>query len=256
MAKADGIKTLDAATFERLKENVKNSKARKLIHNDAMKDAHVIAERQMDRAKIIDKSQAGDAFDGMMNSYSTSQRNANHSQLNDEIGQDGVQYDQMLQQRMQNLKENMSKQSVGEGLGLVQRPMGTYNAPMAVNFLPKEITESFKKNPINDSKLNPSQPVLDRLGITNGAKEFVNEQSIRNDERFASQGVDYSLIKTIVESVVKKYASALNKKIISEGKTRSKLGMSELKPVKIGDKSGFVAPDGSVYVKLQKKVKL
>lgn len=70
-------------------------------------------------------------------------------------------------------------------------------------------------------------------------------QNVINEQ--TTNGVDYGLIKTIIESVVKKYANALNKRIISENKSTAKGNISELKAMKIGNKFSFISENGDVY---------
>lgn len=249
MAGADTISTLDSSAFETIKQNARNSKARKLIHQDALQDSHIIAERQRDRGNFLknSKSLAGDAFDMMEDTYSTS---SNRHAVNEEVGQAGIQYDQMLEQRMAKLQQGMNQQQMSGGLGLVnQNRLVQEEAPRAAKFLPKEIVEAFKQNPINNDPLDTSnmsandevQEVKQIMKNSNNlpTQKVLNEQT--------TNGVDYGLIKTIIESAVKKYANALNKRIISENKSTAKGNISELKAMKIGNKFSFISENGDIY---------
>ena len=249
MAGADTITALDSSAFETIKQNARNSKARKLIHQDALQDSHIIAERQRDRGNFLknSKSLAGDAFDMMEDSYSTS--SSRHA-VNEEVGQAGIQYDQMLEQRMAKLQQGMNQQQMSGGLGLVnQNRLVQEEAPRASKFLPKEIVEAFKQNPINNGPLDASnmsandevQEVKQIMKNSNNlpTQKVLNEQT--------TNGVDYGLIKTIIESAVKKYANALNKRIISENKSTAKGNISELKAMKIGNKFSFISENGDIY---------
>jgi hypothetical protein len=62
----------------------------------------------------------------------------------------------------------------------------------------------------------------------------------------ASNGVDYSLIKTIVESTMKKYLGAYMKKYLNEGKIINE-NSSELKAIKLGNKFSFITDNGDLY---------
>lgn len=214
MGAADNITTLDTSSFNLIKEKVMNSKARKLIHNDALQDSHVIAERKKDRGNFLKKSKtlAGDSFDIMMDNYSNS---SNNIVENDEKYDS---YDNMMQDRMAKLKENIGNNR-----------MAINENNSAGRFLPKEIIENFK----------------------NGQNELEETNFIENSNNINSNSnhgnVDYSLIKDIVENTIKKYANALNKRIINESKSTAKGNISDLKAMKIGDKFSFIAENGDIY---------
>lgn len=235
MPAADNIEQLDSAAFARIKENARNSKALKLIQDDAAKDSHVIAERQRERLNFLNnsKSLAGDAFDAMENGYTSSPKQGNLSNLNEEIGQQGQQYDQMLNERLENLKKSANKQL------MQQNPILQDTTPPASSFLPKEIIESFSKNPIDESIIENNNQTV-QTPVTKKSQSIYNEQKTKSN-------VDYSLIQKIVESTVKKYISALNKKIISESKLHNVSNISELKAMKIGKQFSFITEDGSIY---------
>ena len=246
MAAADNITTLDNSAFARIKQNARNSKARKLIHEDAKNDAHIIAERQKERSNFLKSSNslANDAFDSMEDSYATSTNRTQQGQINEEIGAAGLQYDQMLQQRMAKLQQSMNNQvqnTMNSGLGLIQQNRIVEDAPKASNFLPKEILEQFKSNPIDAEALNPNKSVLDTIGATN---DYVNEQQMAQ-ETTTNNVIDYNMIQNIVETAVKKYAKALNKSLLNENKASN--GSNNLKAMKIGNKFSFISENGDVY---------
>lgn len=245
MAGADTITALDSSAFETIKQNARNSKARKLIHQDALQDSHIIAERQRDRGNFLknSKSLAGDAFDMMEDTYSTS---SNRHDVNEEVGQAGIQYDQMLEQRMAKLQQGMNQQQMSGGLGLVnQNRLVQEEAPRASKFLPKEIVEAFKQNPIGNDPINTSNDEVQEVKQIMKNSNNLPTQNVINEQ--TTNGVDYGLIKTIIESAVKKYANALNKRIISENKSTAKGNISELKAMKIGNKFSFISENGDIY---------
>ena len=245
MAGADTITALDSSAFETIKQNARNSKARKLIHQDALQDSHIIAERQRDRGNFLknSKSLAGDAFDMMEDTYSTS---SNRYAVNEEVGQAGIQYDQMLEQRMAKLQRGMNQQQMSGGLGLVnQNRLVQEEAPRASKFLPKEIVEAFKQNPIGNDPIDASNDEVQEVKQIMKNSNNLPTQKVLNEQ--TTNGVDYGLIKTIIESAVKKYANALNKRIISENKSTAKGNISELKAMKIGNKFSFISENGDIY---------
>ena len=243
MAGADTITTLDTSAFAAIKQKAINSKARKLIHQDALQDSHIIAERQRDRGNFLknSKSLAGDAFDMMEDSYSKSQKTP---LIDEEIGQAGLQYEQMLEARMNKLRQGANQKSMNNGLGLINNNRQTQDLPRAAQFLPKEITEAFKQNAIGHEQFNSNNEIEEAKQIMQMTNNSLSQKVINEQQ---TNGVDYSLIKTIIEDTVKKYANALNKKIINENKTTAKGNIKNLKSMKIGDKFSFIAENGDIY---------
>lgn len=128
--------------------------------------------------------------------------------------------------------------------------------------LPNEILESFKNKQIDTTLLNGGMgktngSVLDQLdALTNGKvlnesnvnqikKQIKEESIIANPIQNTSQGIDYSMIKMIVEECVRKYTSSVNKKIINEINSRQDLGT--LQAMKIGNKFSFITSNGDLY---------
>lgn len=128
--------------------------------------------------------------------------------------------------------------------------------------LPNEILESFKNKQIDTTLLNGGMgktngSVLDQLdALTNGKvlnesnvnqikKQIKEESIIAKPIQNTSQGIDYSMIKMIVEECVRKYTSSVNKKIINEINSRQDLGT--LQAMKIGNKFSFITSNGDLY---------
>lgn len=124
--------------------------------------------------------------------------------------------------------------------------------------VPSVIRESFAADPGFDesiammnmlsapgdlSMLAPASPAPQRQAVTE------NVQQASQPVQYQQQ-VDYPMIRTIVEEIVRKYASSLNKKIINE----SKGGTSSLNTMVIGDKFKFLDDAGNVYECAMKKV--
>ena len=121
--------------------------------------------------------------------------------------------------------------------------------------LPKEIIESMINNPINNEMDNIMASMTpENMGIQKNVIPQPKKQVIREEVTSAPsqvQGVDYSLIKTIVEDVVRKYSNAIAKKVINESKGSD--GM--LKAMKIGEKFSFITDSGDIYEATLKKKK-
>ena len=113
--------------------------------------------------------------------------------------------------------------------------------------LPKEIVESFANNVIDPSSLEGGS-VLDAVNVEVPQKKVIKEDTRPQVSQTipSAGGIDYSLIKTIVESAVKKYVGAYTKKILSEG-VGSKSGGSELKAIRLGESFNFITNDGDLY---------
>lgn len=132
--------------------------------------------------------------------------------------------------------------------------------------LPSAILESFRNNPIDESALytsmgGGSDDSLDFLmeGINREVPRTVEKptQEVRNiinesmhPQQPMSQGIDYPMIRTIVEDIVRKYATSLNKKIISEGKQST----NEINTIALGKTFKFLSNDGTIYECTMKKV--
>ena len=114
----------------------------------------------------------------------------------------------------------------------------------------KAILESFRDNP--GTPVDMPKSVLDGLGLERLDEIRQETEQIRMEPMTnlgGQGGVDYSLIRTIVNEAVqenvKKYISALSKKLISEGVVAG--GGSSVQALKIGDKFSFITENGDVY---------
>ena len=115
--------------------------------------------------------------------------------------------------------------------------------------MPKAVLESFRQNPGKEASIS----VLGGLDISQfqqqPQKSIVQEQSVQQHPAMAQVGgIDYSLLKTIINEAVqenvKKYMSALSKKLISEG-----IGGkgNEIQAIKIGKKLSIITENGDIY---------
>ena len=211
--------------------NAVKDKARKMIHEDAKKDAHIIKARQADRnnPKFF-SDQPVDAY-SQVTSFNGSSQSINESYADN---------DNELYSAMDNrMKQYMENRQMSQ-----QMPMVQTQAPTMVNKgLPKEILESFSNNYIDQSVFDPGRPVLDRIGVTNGSQpQQITEtvQTYQSAPQANAGKIDYELIKSIVESAVKKYVNALGKKMLTEN--------NDLSMIQIGEKKiNLVTKDGNVY---------
>ena len=116
--------------------------------------------------------------------------------------------------------------------------------------MPKAVLESFRQNPGKEASIS----VLGGLDISQFQKQqpqknVVQEQMVQQQQAMTQVGgVDYSLLKTIINEAVqenvKKYMSALSKKLISEG-----IGGkgNEIQAIKIGKKLSIITENGDIY---------
>lgn len=213
---------IDINKFEQIK-----NKARKMIAEDAKKDSAIIKARTADRNNPkFYSDQPSDAYSKISSFNNSSQQNINESYYDDN------------NDALYNAMDNKMKQFVE---GRQQQPQYVQQTPVQINKgLPKEILESFSNNYIDQSAFDPNMPILDKMGITGD-----NIQQQQEQKQISNGKVDYELIKSIVESTVKKYINALGKKMLNENKTSDD---TNIKAVQFtGDKFVFVTKGGDLY---------
>ena len=134
------------------------------------------------------------------------------------------------------------------------RPINTSRLSESAKHIPREILESFATNKIDDSALLDgvfdSQNALSMLdeGVQAKPKAKVTESvQAQPIQQVLTQSVDYPMIRTIVEDVVRKQIGALSKKMLNESKT------SDISTITLGKTFKFLAKNGDIYeAKLQK----
>ena len=231
-------------------KNAIMEKARRMIQADAKKDAHIIKERQMDRAAFNEKAGrfgggVATEFDNLMSSYSvkpTTTSVINESQYVDDSE------DRLYQEYENKMAQYSQKQQMSENT-LAANPFGqmsmnSITGASSKSKLPKEILESFSKNYIDESALDPR---LANLGNIELPKQKVVEQKASKpiEKPMQNGGVDYEIIKSIVESSVKKYMGALSKKLLNEAKQSNNNGIAAIQF--LGDKFSFIMKNGDLY---------
>ena len=134
------------------------------------------------------------------------------------------------------------------------RPIDTSRLSESAKHIPREILESFATNKIDDSALLDgvfdSQNALSMLdeGVQAKPKAKVTESvQAQPIQQVLTQSVDYPMIRTIVEDVVRKQIGALSKTMLNESKT------SDISTITLGKTFKFLAKNGDIYeAKLQK----
>lgn len=129
------------------------------------------------------------------------------------------------------------------------------NQESAASKVPSIIRESFMNNPIDDSELykafGDQGDGRSLEFLTNGITESAPRQQVQQQPTQVAQGgIDYSVIRSIVEESVRKYTSSLGKKLLSEGKQ----GSSTVSTIALGETFKFLDGDGNIYECKMKKV--
>lgn len=226
-----------ASKFDAIKD-----KARKLIHEDALKDSHIIKERNADRAKFVMRSGAGAVatpFDNYAPSYGSN--NTNVSMVAEGFVDNSQE---ALNNAMDAQMQAFLNKNQSNSASVVMKPS---QMPEKINKrLPSEIIESFSKNFINENEM----PILDRLGVTDGYQKIEPQNTIQPTltENASNVGkIDYELIKTIVEGTVKKYMSAATKKLLNEQKSLLNENGNIAALQFTGDKFVLITKGGDLY---------
>ena len=132
------------------------------------------------------------------------------------------------------------------------REFNTSRMSQAAANVPSVIRESFQAHPpVSQNEITSS--VLDDVfgDIIPKPKNTVNEEEARTEVRpavqYASQ-IDYPMIRTIVEEIVRKYTSSLSKKMLNEG------NKNEVNTIALGKTFKFLDSEGNIYECTMKKV--
>ena len=167
----------------------------------------------------------------------------------------------MMTEELMTTSRDRSKQGP-----IVSREMGE-NA----HKVPAAIREAFMANPIDDSQLyealgeqgdgrslsflTEGMTPKQQVAAPQNVRQIVNEgmgtqQYIQQPQMQVTQQIDYPMIRTIVEEIVRKYAVSLNKKIISEGKQTT----NEINTIALGNTFKFLSKNGDIYECTMKKI--
>ena len=152
-----------------------------------------------------------------------------------------------------------------------EAPMITREMGENASNVPAAIREAFMNNPIDESSLygaftaggDGSLDFLNEMTMsqqqpqitqpTQDVRQLVNEGIgyTSSSQPQVSQQIDYPMIRTIVEEIVRKYAVSLKKNILAESKQN---GINEVNTIAFGDSFKFLTKNGDIYeAKLVKK---
>ena len=212
-------------------------------------DRAALVQNAMGRAKKLMQLESNGAIDKI----------ASDPQFKANIDASLTSSDVVLSESMMTTARDKSKQGP-----IVSRQMGN-NA----SNVPQAIREAFMNNPIDDSALYDAMAGDGRdisfltegleeqkqiVKPTQNVRQIVSESmgSQPQVQYAASAQVDYPMIRTIVEEIVRKYAVSLNKKIISEGKQNN--NVNEVNTIALGKTFKFLTENGDIYECSMRKI--
>ena len=138
--------------------------------------------------------------------------------------------------------QNMMSTKIDKSMGIPTGGRMNENVPLAIR-------EAFKNNPIDESQL-----LMSTMG-SGGDLSFLNEgvtptrtapimENVQPQVQTVSAGIDYPMIRTIVEEVVKRYAVSLNKRI---NESKGGNDVNEINTISLGKSFKFLAKNGDIY---------
>jgi hypothetical protein len=145
--------------------------------------------------------------------------------------------------------QNMMSTKIDKSMGIPTGGRMNENVPLAIR-------EAFKNNPIDESQL-----LMSTMG-SGGDLSFLNEgvtptrtapimENVQPQIQTVSAGIDYPMIRTIVEEVVKRYAVSLNKRI---NESKGGNDVNEINTISLGKSFKFLAKNGDLYECTMKKI--
>lgn len=177
-------------------------KAAQLCSVEAERDMNRIAEQKRNDGNFINFDDSGDDF---IDPY-----------LNEESYQ----------------ASNRSKQMNSSDMVISQKRL-------AESKLPDAIKQMMVNNPIDVSGMNPNKSVLSDMNIVAPKREPIREVYTSQSNINASQGIDYSLLKLIIEECIdRKLKEYMGKHSLNEN-TLKTIGLAEGK-IKLVDNKGNV----------------
>ena len=131
--------------------------------------------------------------------------------------------------------------------------MPTGKMSVAAANVPSIIRESFQNQPPVSEDMTTSS-VLDGMfsldDLQPKRKQQIVEQSTPTQQSYSTiGGVDYPMIRTIVEDIVRKYAQSLKKNLVTES-----AGSAEINTIALGKTFKFLDSKGNIYECSMKKV--
>jgi hypothetical protein len=130
--------------------------------------------------------------------------------------------------------------------------MPTGRMGVAAANVPSIIRESFQNQPPVSENMTTSS-VLDEMfsleDLQPQRKQQITEQVAPVQQTFTTGGVDYPMIRTIVEDIVRKYTQSLKKNLVTEG-----VGGAEVNTIALGKTFKFLDSKGNIFECTMKKV--
>lgn len=130
--------------------------------------------------------------------------------------------------------------------------MPTGRMGVAAANVPSIIRESFQNQPPVNENMTTSSVLDDMFSLEDlqpRGKQQITEQVAPVQQSFTTNGVDYPMIRTIVEDIVRKYAQSLKKNLVTEG-----VGGAEVNTIALGKTFKFLDNKGNIYECTMKKV--
>ena len=128
----------------------------------------------------------------------------------------------------------------------IMNRMPTGKMGVAAANVPSIIRESFQSQPPVDDSINTSSVLDDVFGnmiVEQTTTQPIMKQTNQPQQTFTTgTGVDYPMIRTIVEDIVRKYAQSLKKNLITEG-----TGGAEINTIALGKTFKFLDSKGNIY---------
>jgi hypothetical protein len=131
--------------------------------------------------------------------------------------------------------------------------MPTGRMGVAAANVPSVIRESFQNQPPMSEDVAASSVLDDVFGLENlqpQMKQQITEQATPRQQSYTTGGgIDYPMIRTIVEDIVRKYTQSLKKNLVTEG-----TGGVEVNTIALGKTFKFLDSKGNIYECTMKKV--
>ena len=112
--------------------------------------------------------------------------------------------------------------------------------------VPSVIRESFQNQPPMSEDVAASSVLDDVFGLENlqpQMKQQITEQATPRQQSYTTGGgIDYPMIRTIVEDIVRKYTQSLKKNLVTEG-----TGGAEVNTIALGKTFKFLDSKGNIY---------
>lgn len=140
------------------------------------------------------------------------------------------------------------------------RPIQRTTFSPSASKMPSAILESFKANPGGDDNALMREVLAgsDDLAFLNEGTTRLPQQITETVQQPQAQtvqtvsaGVDYPMIRTIVEEIVRKYAGSITKKVLSESKGGN---AGTVNTMMLGEKFKFLTDEGDIYECTMKRI--